>query len=104
VALSSAGLAAQQNASREAARVAALPAADQAAVEAKYANVMRKYGSRLSAAQRERVQATLLEHQRKLMRIRDFALENSDAPATGLRLYPSDIQPAVPPPGRRAEP
>jgi hypothetical protein len=25
-----------------------------------------------------------------LKRIRDFALENGDAPATGLRLYPSD--------------
>jgi hypothetical protein len=89
-------LTAQQNASR-----AELPAADQAAVEAKYANVIRKYGTRLSDAQRKRVRKTLIEHQRMLMRIRDFALENSDAPATGLRLHPSDIQPASPLPERR---
>jgi hypothetical protein len=68
----------------------ALPAGDQAAVEAKYANVIRKYGARLSPAERVRARETLVEHQRMLKRIRDFALENSDAPATGLRLYPSD--------------
>jgi hypothetical protein len=68
----------------------ALAAGDQAEVEAKYANVIRKYGARLSAAERVRARETLLEHQRMLKRIRDFALENGDAPATGLRLYPSD--------------
>jgi hypothetical protein len=67
-----------------------LPPGDQAAVEAKYANVIRKYGDRLSPAQRTRARETLVSHQRMLMRIRDFALENGDAPATGLRLYPSD--------------
>ena len=68
----------------------ALPAGDQAAVDAKYANVIRKYGARLSPAERVRVRETLAEHQRMLKRIRDFALENGDAPATGLRLYPAD--------------
>ena len=65
-----------------------LPPADQAAVDAKYANLIRKYGDRLSAAQRTRAREILVRHQRMLMRVRDFALENGDAPATGLRLQP----------------
>ena len=68
----------------------ALPASDEAAVDAKYANVIRKYGARLSPAERVLARETLVEHQRMLTRIRDFALENGDAPATGLRLYPTD--------------
>jgi hypothetical protein len=71
---------------------ASLPAADEAAVNAKYANVIRSYGDRLSPAQRLRARETLVQHQRMLKRIREFALENGYAPATGLRLYPSDIQ------------
>ena len=63
-----------------------LPPADQAAVDAKYANVIRKYGDRLADAQRTRAREILVRHQRMLMRVRDFALENGDAPATGLRL------------------
>jgi hypothetical protein len=37
-----------------------------------------------------RAREILVSQQRMLKRIRDFKLENSDAPATGLRLYPSD--------------
>lgn len=69
----------------------ALPPADQTAVDAKYANVIRKYGDRLDDAQRTRVRRTLVQHQRMLMRVRDFPLDNGDAPATGLRLYPTDV-------------
>jgi hypothetical protein len=65
-----------------------LPPPDHAAVDAKYANVIRKYGERLSEAQRTRAREILVRHQRMLMRVRDFALENGDAPATGLRLQP----------------
>jgi hypothetical protein len=65
-----------------------LPPGDQAAVDAKYANVIRKYGERLSEAQRTRARDVLVRHQRMLMRVREFALENGDAPATGLRLQP----------------
>jgi hypothetical protein len=65
-----------------------LPPADQATVDAKYANVIRKYGDRLSEAQRTRARDVLVRHQRMLMRVREFALENGDAPATGLRLQP----------------
>lgn len=71
----------------------ALPLSDQATVDAKYANVIRKYGDRLSDAQRARAREIIVRHQRMLMRVRDFALENSDAPATGFRLYPSDVRP-----------
>ena len=65
-----------------------LPPADQAEVDAKYASVIRKYGERLSEAQRTRSREILVRHQRMLTRVRDFALENGDAPATGLRLQP----------------
>jgi hypothetical protein len=45
---------------------ASLPPADQDAVT----NVIRKYGDRLSPAQRRRARETLIQHQRMLMRIR----------------------------------
>jgi hypothetical protein len=65
-----------------------LPPADEAAVDAKYSNMIRKYGERLSESQRSRAREVLVRHQRMLTRVRDFALENGDAPATGLRLQP----------------
>lgn len=80
---------------------AALPAVDEAAVDAKYANVIRKYGTRLSPAQRRRVRETLIQHQRMLARVREFALENGDAPATRLGLYPGIVPPAA---GRERQP
>ena len=49
---------------------------------------VRKYGERLSEAQRTRAREVLERHQRMLMRVRNFELENGDAPATGLRLQP----------------
>ena len=71
-----------------------LPAADQAEVDAKLANVIRKYGDRLSEEQRTRVRGVLARHQRMLARVREFPIENSDSTATGLRLYPNDTHPA----------
>jgi hypothetical protein len=65
-----------------------LSPADQAAVDAKHASVIRKYGERLSEAQRTRAREIIVRHQRMLMRVREFVLENGDAPATGLRLQP----------------
>jgi hypothetical protein len=67
-----------------------LPASDQAEVDAKFANVVRQYGDRLSEEQRNRVRTVLARHQRMLMHVREFPLDNGDAPATGLRLVPSD--------------
>jgi hypothetical protein len=63
-----------------------LPSKDQAEVDAKSAEVVRKYGDRLSEEQKTRVRTVLARHQRMLMRVREFPLENGDAPATGLRL------------------
>jgi hypothetical protein len=63
---------------------------DQAEVDAKFADVIRKYGERLSDEQKTRVKNVLGNHQRMLARIRAFPLENGDAPATGLRLHPND--------------
>ena len=68
----------------------ALDAGDQAEVDAKFANVVRLYGTRLSDDQKTRVRGVLGRHQRMLARVRAFPIENSDSPATGLRLYPSD--------------
>jgi hypothetical protein len=67
-----------------------LDAADQAEVDAKFANVARVYGDRLTDEQKTRVRGVLGRHQRMLARVRAFPISNSDAPATGLRLYPSD--------------
>jgi hypothetical protein len=67
-----------------------LDAAGQAEVDAKFANVVRQYGSRLSDDEKTRVRDVLGRHQRMLARVRSFAVENGDPPATGLRLYPSD--------------
>lgn len=67
-----------------------LDSADQAEVDAKFANVIRQYGDRLNEEQKNRVRTVLARHQRMLSRIREFPLENGDAPATGLRLYPND--------------
>jgi hypothetical protein len=69
-----------------------IPTPDQATIDAKVANVIRKYGDRLSDAQRTRIREIITRHQRMLMRVRDFPLENSDSTATGLRLYPRDQQ------------
>jgi hypothetical protein len=69
-----------------------LAAADQAEVDSKFAEVVRKYGARLSDEQKTRVRNTLGNHQRMLARMRTFPLENSDAPATGLRLVPNDTE------------
>jgi len=69
---------------------APLDAADQTEVDAKFANVVRVYGNRLTDEQKTRVRGVLGRHQRMLARVRAFPISNSDAPATGLRLYPSD--------------
>jgi hypothetical protein len=69
-----------------------LPASDQAEVDAKYSDVIRKYGERLSEDQKTRVRGVIGRHQRMLLRVRQFPLENGDAPATALRLYPKDTK------------
>ena len=60
-------------------------------VEARYQRVMQLYGDRLSAEQKTRIRKILAYNERLLEPIRSFALENGDAPATGLKLYPEAL-------------
>jgi hypothetical protein len=65
---------------------------DQAEVDAKFADVTRKYADRLTDDQKTRARTVLAQHQRMLRRIREFPLENGDGPATVLHLYPKNIK------------
>ena len=57
----------------------------QSEVEAKLQNVLRKYGSRLSQAEKADVRRLLLLNQESLEQLRSYQLENSDQPALVLR-------------------
>ena len=61
-------------------------AAGPAEVDAKFTDMVRKYGDRLSEDQKTRARGVLARHQRMLMRVREFPLENGDA--TGHRTSP----------------
>jgi predicted component of type VI protein secretion system len=69
-----------------------LPPQDQGEVDAKFADMVRKYGDRLTDDQKTRARGVLARHQRMLMRVREFPLENGDAPATELHLEPKIIK------------
>ena len=69
------------------AALAKLSPAAQAEVEMKVASVMRKYGDRLSAEQRADVRKALAEAQDGLEKMRAFALDNGDQPATIFHAY-----------------
>ncbi len=64
----------------------ALSPAQKKEVEAKLANIVRKWGSRLSTQQREHLGHILGYNEKMLASIRNFPLENGDAPATVLKL------------------
>jgi hypothetical protein len=59
-------------------------------VEAKLANIIRKWGSRLSEDQREHLRRILTYNERMLASVRSFPLENGDPPASVLRVSFSD--------------
>ncbi len=59
---------------------------ESAEVEARYTEAMRKYGSRLSEEQKQRIRTILTANERMMSRIREFPLENGDTPATVLKL------------------
>jgi hypothetical protein len=63
-----------------------LNAAQKKEVEAKLANIVRNYGSRLSNQQREHLRHILGYNEKMLASIRSLPLENGDAPATVLKL------------------
>jgi hypothetical protein len=55
-------------------------------VEARLANVLGKYGNRLSEEQRRRLRRILTYNERMLVSIRTFPLENGDPPASVLKI------------------
>jgi hypothetical protein len=59
--------------------------ADSAEVEARYNEAVRKYGSRLSDQQKQRIRGILTANERMMSRIREYPLENGDTPATVLK-------------------
>jgi hypothetical protein len=71
-----------------------LSSAAQAEVEAKVDSILRKYGSRLSDEQKSEIRRLVREGQAPLEKLRAFPLENSNQPATALRLYPDFPSPA----------
>jgi hypothetical protein len=54
-------------------------------VEAKLANIIRKYGERLSEEQRKHLRRILANNETMLAPVRAFALQNGDPPVTVLR-------------------
>lgn len=67
-------------------RGAPLNPTESAEVEARYNEAMRKYGSRLTDEQKQRIRGILTANERMMSRIREFPLDNGDAPATVLKL------------------
>jgi hypothetical protein len=59
---------------------------ENAEVEARYTEAMRKYGARLSEEQKQRIRGILTTNERMMSRIREFPLDNGDTPATVLKL------------------
>lgn len=55
-------------------------------VDAKLANILRKYGDRFSDEQKKRLRRILAQHQRLMAPVREFAVQNGDPPATVLRV------------------
>lgn len=74
--------------------MAKLPPPAQAEVETKYAEVLRKYGSRLNEEQKADVHRILAETQEGLEKMRAFALENGDQPATVFQIDAASVRPA----------
>ena len=66
-----------------------LSPADAAEVEARYQNLLRVYGSRLSVPQQKIVHRVLVTNEHMLASIRSFLVQNGDASACTLRLVPS---------------
>ena len=68
------------------AAMAKLSASGQAEVEMKVASIFRKYGDRLSDEQKADIRRAMAEAQDGVEKMRAFALENGDQPATVLKL------------------
>jgi hypothetical protein len=60
----------------------------QAEVDEKIQAILRKYGGRLSDDQKKDIHRLVTEGQKPLETLRAYKLDNSDQPATVLKLYP----------------
>jgi hypothetical protein len=69
-----------------------LTPAARAEVEAKVANIFRKYGDRLSEEQKADIRRIMAETQEGLNKMRAFPLQNSDQPADAFRAYRREAQ------------
>lgn len=63
-------------------------------VDARLANIIGKYGNRLSTEQRQHLRRILTYNERMLASIRSFSLQNGDAPASVLKI--AALSPAEP--------
>lgn len=75
-------------------------AEDHAEIESKIQAIFRRYGDRLSAAQKADIRRLVTEGQKPLQAMRSFPLGNADQPGNVLKLYPDppdeDATPAEP--------
>jgi hypothetical protein len=79
-------LAASDHSHREGQTTSDLTPEQSQEVEAKLANIIRKWGSRLSEDQRKHLRRILSYNERMLASVRSFPLENGDPPASVLRV------------------
>ena len=76
------------------AAMAKLSPQGRAEVEAKIANIFRKYGERLSEEQKADIRRIMAETQEGLDKMRAFPLQNGDQPADAFRAYRHEGQPS----------
>jgi hypothetical protein len=62
-----------------------------AEVDARLANILRKYGSRFNDDQKARLRRVLAQNERLMAPVRAFSLQNGDPPASVLRLSFDDL-------------
>ncbi|HMF92044.1 MAG TPA: hypothetical protein VKL40_15475 [Candidatus Angelobacter sp.] len=72
------------------AALAKLSPQGRAEVEMKIAEIFRKYGDKLSAAQKADIRKVMAEGQEGLEKMRAFVVENSEQPATVFQIYRKD--------------
>ena len=80
-----------------------LSAEAQAEVEAKTAEILRRYGERLNEAQKTDIRRLVREAQEPLETLRKYPLANSDEPATVLHVVKAEARTRRPPERRGTE-
>jgi len=84
----------------ESAQEIKLSPASQAEVDAKIQAILRKYGDRLSEAQKADIHRLVTESQAPLEKMRAFPLDNSDQPGNVFKIYPDAAASSGPEPSR----